>query len=124
MYPSTFTRNETPLLKTGIRSAHCTKDDCAVTAFVVPVDTLQLAAGAPPVRDKRKSGGWLLVYATPASKNGDTSIGMNEFGISPNSGEPKSGIRNSVFATMIRLPNSRSRAGQFVAAPVVLELHP
>src|SRR4051812_32706116 len=118
-----FARIERPVLNTGMRSAHWTNDACAVSPFGLPLEILQLAAGAPPSRDQRKSGGWLLVYATPASKNGDTSTGRNEFGIKPNSGEPSRGIRNSVFATRIRLPNSRSSTGQLFGLTAFADRH-
>src|SRR6478752_4095731 len=74
---------------------------------------VQVAETVPPdpSREKRKSGFWLAAYDTPASMNGDTSSGMIGKLIRPNSGVPKSGMRNSAFPTRIRLPNSRSNTG-------------
>src|SRR5437763_13694020 len=100
-----------------MRSAHCRNADRdRMFVELLLACATQLAEGAPPVREKRRSGAWSPVYATPASKKGDTSTGTSGDGINPNSGDPRSGMRNSVLATTTRVPNSRSSSGQLFGA--------
>src|SRR5512143_2859126 len=70
-------------------------------------------------RVTRKSGDWAFVYDTPASKNGETSVGKNGKLSRPNPSVPNSGILNSALTTPTLLPNNRWNAGQPTEAACV-----
>src|ERR1051326_1096258 len=72
----------------------------------------QLVGMSLASRVSRKFGPCALVYETPASKKGDTSVGKNGKLSNPNPSVPNSGIRNSAFTTPTLLPNNRWNAGQ------------
>src|SRR5205823_601982 len=107
-----FMRAVTPVLNTGTRSAHGYWSD-----VVGPRDAFRQVAGTAGFAVvQRKLGAWPLAYARPASKNGAISVGRNGKFTRPNSGTPKSGMRNSALATITLLPNRRSTSAQPVVA--------
>ena len=63
----------------------------------------------------------MFVYETPASKNGETSVGRNGKLINPNPSVPKSGMRNSVLITAALLPNRRCKAGHWLPVDCTVE---
>ena len=82
---------------------------CAADALVV---AWQVTGMLFADRVNSKSGACCCVYATPPSKNGETSVGRKGKFRRPKPSVPNSGMRNSALTIAALLPNSRWNVGQ------------